>query len=307
MSIRLLRTLIAVADNGTFSAAADAVFVTHAAVSQQMKSLEQDWDIAIFDRSTRTPTLTPLGRALLTRAREVVAAYDDIVPSILGDDGLSGELTLGALPTTLTGLVPLAISLMRAAFPDLHVVVVPGLTTALLQQVERGLLDAAIVSKPPFLPRHHVWSQIAEEPLELLAPMQTTSEDPVYLLETNPFIRFSRNAVVGGVIEAWLQAQGIAVRDAMELEGLEAISSMVLSNLGVSIVPRPCVRAMNPLPLRHLPLGPDAPVRALGLIRRSDNVKVRVFGEIHGAMRRAVAQGRLLGETPPGPPPRGTP
>lgn len=289
MSIRVLKTLIAVEENGTFSAAADAVFVTHAAVSQQMKSLEEEWGIAIFDRTGRTPVLTPTGHALVNKAREVVAAYDGLVPSVLGDDGLRGKLMLGAVPTTLIGLAPVAISMLKKQFPDLHVSVQPGLTNELLHQVERGNLDAAIISRPNLLPRRLNWNQIATEPMQLLASTETESNDPIYLLKNNPFIRFSRDAVVGTMIEKWLQSKKIDVSDTMELEGLDAISSMVMCNLGVSIAPKGCVPAMSQPPLKRLSLGSDAPARQLGLVSRNDSAKARVIDETHVKLLKAVA------------------
>lgn len=293
MTIRMLKTLIAVADHGTFSAAADAVFVTHAAVSQQMKALEGEWGVALFDRAHRTPELTPVGRAIVARARDVVDAYDTLVPSVLGDDGLTGELTLGVVPTTLTGLIPLAISLLKDDFPNLHIRLQPGLTTDLLLQVERGGIEAAVISRPVVLPNGQVWDDIAQEELQLLAAQETDSDDPVFLLKTNPFIRFSRNAVVGSLIENWLQKNRIDVADSMELEGLDAISSMVLCNMGVAIAPRRCVGIMNPLPLKRLSLGPEAPVRKLGLVRRRDCARIRVTEAVHARLLQAVEIGVL--------------
>jgi len=293
----MLKTLIAVEENGTFSAAADAVFVTHAAVSQQMKALEETWSIAIFDRSKRTPELTPIGRALVGKAREVVEAYENLVPSVLGDSGLQGELLLGAVPTTLTGLVPLAISILKESYPDLRVRVIPGLTNELLRQIERGNMDAAIISRPNLIPQGDDWRDIASEPLQLITSLETESNDPVFLLKNNPFIRFSRDAVVGGMIENWLQDQKIKVYDSMELESLEAISSMVVSNLGVSITPKRSVQNMNPLPLKRLPLPGVAPSRQLGLINRSNSIKTDVLVEIHKTLLNAVGIGRLTSST----------
>lgn len=297
MSIRMLKTLVAIADHGTFSAAAEAVFVTHAAVSQQMRALEAEWRVQIFNRSTRTPEFTPLGRALLAKAREVVRAYDDIVPSVIGDDGLKGEFLLGAVPTTLTGLTPFATAVLKARFPELHVGLFPGLTTHLINEVDRNTIDAALLSRPAVLPANLVWHQVAAEELVLIASERVSSADPVEVLQSNPFIRFSRDAVVGSIIEAWLQSQNIQVSESMELAGLEAIYAMVQAELGVSIIPEPCVRVPDIQALKRIPLlAEGGPQRHLGLVHRRDSTKTRVIEEILRAISAAVDSGRFCPE-----------
>ncbi|MFP7572103.1 LysR family transcriptional regulator [Marivita sp. S2033] len=290
MSIRLLKTLVAVADHKTFSAAADAVFITHAAVSQQMRTLEAQLDLALFDRNHRTPELTPLGVAVVARARKLVRDYDNLVPSVLGEEGFSGEVILGAIPTTLTGLAPLSLSILRAKYADLRIRIHPALTGPLLTGIDRGNLDVAIVTKPVIMPPGMTFLDIAQEPLHLITGQDVTETDPAKILETLPFIRFNRDAVVGTLIETWLQENDIRVSETMELENLEAISSMVHAHLGVSIVPRSCVVNHYALPLKHLSLQSDPPTRILGLAYRQKHPKLRVIEEIYSALLSAVAQ-----------------
>jgi DNA-binding transcriptional LysR family regulator len=298
MSIRLLRTLIAIDEHKTFTAAADAVCVTHAAVSQHVRALEELWGIELFDRSTRTPRLTSQGRALVLKAREVVAAYDNILPAVLGDDGLTGELLLGALPTTLTGLVPATISSLKLDFPDLQVRVIPGLSHELLLQLDRNLLDAAIISRPQTVSSRQTWQHIADEEMELITSSAAAESDPVSLLRHKPFIRFSRKAVVGALIEEWLLRHKIEVTESMELDDLGSISSMVFNDIGVSIVPKSCVEVPNPLPVRHLPLPSPGCTRELGLVSPVDTIKERVVTELQSHLLAAVSVGRLTAPTP---------
>jgi len=293
MSIRQLRTLLAIQDHGSFSAAAAACHVTHAAVSQQMKALETLWGVALFDRKGRRPELTPTGRALAAKADEIIRAYDGILASVIGDQGFQGEFVLGAVPTTLTGLVPLALSLLRQRHADLRVTIYPGLSRQLMQQLDRGAIDAAIITRPDLLTQGLACLDIAAEPMQLLAPPQTDSDDPIELLRTRPFIRFDRNAIFGQMVEGWLQKHKITVRDSMELEGLEAISSMVMANLGVSIVPKRCVRNMNPLPVKRLALSGNPPARQLGLAYRDGTPKLSVIKAGETALLDAVAIGEF--------------
>ena len=172
-------------------------------------------------------------------------------------------------------------------------VIQPGLSAALLLQIERRQIDAAIITRPTSLPRSCTFHEIATEPLELLAPPQTKTDDPLFLLRRLPFIRFDRNAIVGQMVEAWLQEQNITDQESMELEDLEAISSMVMANLGVSIVPQRCVRNMNPLPVKHITLGDNAPSRQLGLVCRRDSGKSQMTEEVHKTLCGAVTDGRF--------------
>ena len=125
----------------------------------------------------------------------------------------------------------------------------------------------------------------------MLASRETLSDDPLELLRTNPHIRFSRQAVVGAMIESWLLAQGLEVEDSMDLENLDAISSMVYANLGVSLAPKRCVATPNALPLKHLSLSPPPEPTALGLLSRFDTVKVRVLEVLVEKLRDAIRVG----------------
>ena len=279
--------------HGSFSAAATACHVTHAAVSQQMKALESMWGIALFDRSQRRPELTSTGKAMAAKADEILREYDGMLTSVMGDSGFQDNFVLGAVPTTLTGLVPLALSLLRQRHADLHVVIYPAMSHQLMQQLDRGVIDAAIITRPSLLPQGLACFDIAAEPMQLLAPPETKSDEPFDLLRTHPFIRFDRNAIFGQMVESWLQQHNINVKESMELEGLEAISSMVMANLGVSIVPQRCVSNMNPLPVKHITLGVNAPSRQLGLAWRSDSGKSKVIETVHQTFCDAVADGRF--------------
>ena len=284
MTIRLLKTLIAVADTTTFSAAADVVHVTHAAVSQQMQTLEANLGVTLFDRSTRTPELTPIGHQVVAKARRLIADYDGLVPSILADGGLSGVITLGALRTTLTGLTPQAMAVLKAKYPQIGLHIRPGLTADLLADIERGTLDAAILTQPHQLPAGIRFRKLTEESMQLIAALEEPGCDPIALLNTRPFIRFNRNAVVGTLIDNWILSRRIRVSETMELDSPEAIASMVHANLGVSIVPDLAVKPYDNVPVKRLDLGPDAPKRVLGLAYRENQIKARAIEELFEAL-----------------------
>ena len=295
MSLRQLKTLIAVAELGSFSKAAEAVFLTPAAVSQQMKALEAELGVALFDRHKRTPGLTPLGYALVPKAREVVKAYLGMIGTLAGDFELQDEITIGAVPTTMTGLIPRTVKALRDIYGGLHIRIVPGLSSELLPQVDRGFLDAAILSWPANLYGHLHWRVFAEEELIVIAPPDAIEDDACALLEHHPFIRFNRRAWVGQQIEAWLAQRKIRVRESMELDTLESIDMMVHYGLGVSIVPRRCVPPPHALDLKRVSLNPPSAPRLLGLLSRQDSEKSRLIDIVLAELGRQVQLGQALG------------
>lgn len=280
MSITLLKTLIAISERGSFSAAADEICISQAAVGQQMKRLEENLNVTLFDRSQRTLTLNQLGKALVPKARGIVHAYETMLDDLVGGAAHFGQLTLGAVPSTTSIMVPMAIKRLVAAHPNLHVHVVTGLSDDLTEQLERGALDVAILSLKDKPSANMNWQPLAEEEMVLLASPQLSGDDPLQLLREQPYIRHTRRGAVGVLAEAWLSENNIPVRGTMELESLDTVVNMVSHNLGVSLVPNICVPGAAFAAMRAIPLGGKSISRKLSILTRADCPKFLLVDQL---------------------------
>lgn len=294
MTISLFKTLIAISEYGSFSGAADKVYVTHAAVGQQMKRLEALLGVALFDRSEKTPRLNQLGKALVPKAKDIVISYETVLDDLTGDPRLIGELNLGAVPSTIRGLIPKSVKRLVEAYPDLHIRVVPDLSPNLLEQVERGSIDAAVLSEPTRIPSNLNWMPFVEEELVLLTSPEVTETDPLRILATMPYIRHTRLAAVGQLAEEWLSTNKVTVRDVMEMGSLENLASMVAHNLGVTVGPNICVPDPIFQELRKIPLGAKAVSRTLGIMTRTDCSKIKLVQRLYDQICLILDEHKLV-------------
>lgn len=276
MGVRRFKTLIAISELGTFAEAANSVNLSPAAVSQQMKALEEELGVTLFDRSKRPPELNPAGYALIPKARELVLNYEAIKPALAGAVDMVESLTVGTVPTTTTGVMPRALKALQQDHDNLHIRIYAGLSDDLYAQVDRGFLDAAVMTEPPVIYDHLLWRPFTEEPLVVLMASDMQLNNAREVLETQPFIRYARKAWVGKAIDQWLLDNKIQVNEKMELDTLEAIAAMVINKLGVSIVPMNCCAMPVHQYLKSIPLGNSAKPRVLGVLCRQDSSKQKL-------------------------------
>ncbi len=237
MSLRALRAFVAIAESGSFGGAGERLFLTHAAVSMQIKTLESELSVSLFDRSRRPPQLTESGKALLPMAVDLIRAYDRLPTALQAPHTQNLRLSVGAIPSSLTSFTPLILNSLRQRNPDLHLTVTSRMTEELIQMVEVGSIDAAFVSHIPEPLTGLEWRPLFRQPLVLLAPPDAPMLPAEQLLADMPFIHFRRGMWVGRLIENLLRTLGIQVREIMVLDTVEAVASMVSLGLGVAIAP----------------------------------------------------------------------
>jgi len=270
MSIRSLRTLIAIADEGSFAAAANAIGMTQSAISMQVKALEADLGAVLFDRTKRPPVLNEAGHLLVSEGREIVRRYE-AARRRFGTAGLTqvrGRMRLGVVGSVQTGLLPLLLNSVRRHYPELQIILNSGFSDELIALVERGGLDAAIVSDYDRKSEVLRWQPFVRERLVLIAPPDAPVDDPRRLVELYPFIRYRPSAAVGRVINSALKASKLPVQESMQLDWLEAIEAMVHHGLGVSVVPDRRVGPQIRMAVKRVAFGATPFYRVLGLIDR---------------------------------------
>ena len=150
MNLRDLRYLVAVAEERHFGRAANACHVSQPTLSVQIRKLEEQLGIPLFERTNRSVSTTPAGEDILECAREVMAQVARI--QAIADarrDPLSAPLRLGVIPTLSPYLMPLVLRPLRERHPRLKLVLSEEVTDSLLGRLGSHEIDAALLATPP--------------------------------------------------------------------------------------------------------------------------------------------------------------
>ncbi len=275
MDVKTLYTLVAVADRGSFAEAGKAIGLTLSAVSMQMRALEEELGTVLFDRTRRPPVLTPSGLRLIDGARDLIAHWESLSDSLKRDVS-GGVLKLGAVHTSVSGWLPLALRRLQKQGQGIEIRLTTGLTHELEMEVLHGQLDVALVTEPEMSRGELQFHAFFEETMVVIAHRSVTGETDKALLENNPYVRFNRMARVGRMVTAELERRGLEVQSAMEIDSVEGVVAMVANGLGVSVVPNRGVANEFPATIRTLPFGNPPMTRRLGLLMPRENPRAHL-------------------------------
>jgi LysR family hydrogen peroxide-inducible transcriptional activator len=148
ITLKQLRYLVALAEEGHFGRAAAAVNISQPALSVQIQELEAALGARLVERGRREAAVTPTGREIVRRARAILAEVAEIEQVARWDRGLAGQLRIGVIPTVAPYLLPAALPTLRARNLSLDLGVREAQTDRLVEEVRQGALDAAVIALP---------------------------------------------------------------------------------------------------------------------------------------------------------------
>jgi DNA-binding transcriptional LysR family regulator len=247
LDIDQLRTFVAIAETGSFTRAAEVVHKTQSAVSMQMKRLEERIGKAIFERDGRASKLTEEGERLLDYARRIVRLNAEAMSSV-GGPGLSGGVRLGVPDDYAERYLPEIMARFARSHPDVELTVQCEPTIELVELIDRGDLDLAIVThdaanRPSEVIRRErmLWVSSSRHAVH--------TEEPLPLALTKPISR-ERECPWRRAALPSLEESGKAYRVLYTSRNSAALSAAVLAGLAVSVFPesalRPGMRVLGP-------------------------------------------------------------
>jgi DNA-binding transcriptional LysR family regulator len=266
--VQSLRVFAAVAENLSFTRAAEALYLTQSAVSHQIARLEREVGAPLLVRQGRSVSLTPVGRELLVQARRVFTALADATAAVRQSarPGV-GRLRIGASAAACQHLIPAALREFRECFPEYSLSILPADSPAVLDRLVDGTLDLGVVVRGdrggPRLAYHDLFT---DELGVLVSPLHPWAKsgcvDRGQLAEQR-LILFSRHSATFRIVERYLARMNAPLRDFIELGSIEAIKELVKMGLGVGVVAtwvaRPEIAERS---LVWLPLPGGRPTRA---------------------------------------------
>ncbi len=292
MNLRDLTYIIAVAEQGHFGRAAEVCHVSQPTLSGQILKLEDDLGVKIFEREGRRIRPTAVGIDIIQRARQAVAAADDItLLARANQDPLAGPIRLGIIPTLAPYVLPWILPLAAESLPRAPLMVAEDTTQKLLEGLMQGSLDAALMATDA--PERMTEIPLFDEPFWLVLPpghplarqnsicADDLSDQNLLLLNDGHCLRDQALDFCGGADRA--RAAGADVR----ATSLETLLHLTAANYGMTLVPRMAVRRGGGV-LDHLAARPlDGPnhARRVRIVHRSHSPRSAALEKLATAIR----------------------
>lgn len=238
MEIRQLKAFLAIAEAKTFTAGARQVNVTQAAISMQIRQLEEEVGLPLFTRTPRRVILTEAGEYLLDRARKILREHDSAIAEIAEVAGAEhGRLRIGSSSSMFaTTQLPKILMQLRDKFPKADLSVSAATSQALVDKIMHGEIDIAFVSLPVDNSSITTDLLFSDEIVAIAHPSHSRANEryiSAAALAGENLILGERGGNTRRMIDDFFNAANVKPHVVMELSRQEAINQMVENNLGV--------------------------------------------------------------------------
>lgn len=240
MDIKQLKAFVAIADTETFTAGARRLNITQAAISMQIRHLEDELGLPLFTRTPRKVILTEVGESLLVRARRILREHEAALAETAELAGAEhGRLRIGSASATFSSNeLPEILKSLRNNFPKSEITVFSGTSEKLIEKITHGELDVAFVSLPVTNTNIQTELMFSDEVAVIVDPSHPKAREKVIsaaALAKENLILGEKGGNTRRMIDEFFAESGLRPNIVMELSRQSAINRMVENQMGVGI------------------------------------------------------------------------
>ena len=244
MKLQQLRYLIQVAESGSFTKAATTLNIAQPALSKQIRLLEADLGVLLFNRDGRGVETTAAGRELVQRAGVLFNDLYDMRRSVMKyQDIVEGNITIGIMPMLGAHVVPELLLRARELHPNVRVNVTVGMSHAIHEWVISGRVDFGIVSTASGATPYLVYEHLGGDRLQFVTSMSDSPSEEggaVTLAEAllHPLVIPTKANGIRALIDSCAAKLGVTIEPVLEVDSIEIIKRLIQTGIGRTILPR---------------------------------------------------------------------